>query len=164
MVPADLVVPVRQHQHRRQRGDPPDEVPQDVQGGFVGPVHVLDHQNGRVPGPAQLRTQRVQQPVAVPTSVQRPVQLGADAADQIAERAQGPAGGQVVAVSDEQPALRRQRRPERLDQAGLTDPGLAADKHDRAGAGRCLPRGGGQLGQLVLALQHQPAHPRMVAR
>ena len=33
-----------------------------------------------------------------------------------------PAGGQVVAVSDEQPTVRRQHRPERLDQADLPIP------------------------------------------
>ena len=60
MLAGQLVVAVGQHQHSRQLGDPAGQVPQHVQGGLVGPVHVLHHQDGRVPGPVQLGPQRGQ--------------------------------------------------------------------------------------------------------
>ena len=114
--------------------------------------------------PAQLRAQGVQQPAAITAVVQRLRELAADAASQIPEGAEGLAGDQVVAVSDEQPALGGQHRTDRLDQARLADPRLPADEHHRPVAGRRFPRGSGQRRQLMLALQNQPAHAYTVSR
>jgi len=54
MLAGQLVVAVGQDQDSRQLGDPAGQVAQYVQGGLVGPVDVLDDQDGRVPGPVQL--------------------------------------------------------------------------------------------------------------
>jgi hypothetical protein len=140
MLPVDLVIPVGQQQDRRQPRHPADQVTEHIQGGLVGPVHVLHGQHRGVPRPAQLRTQRLQQPVAVPAVLQGPGQAGADAADEVTERAEGTAGGEVVAVPDQEPALGGQDPPGRLDQARLADPGLPGDEHHRARTGRGFPR------------------------
>jgi hypothetical protein len=76
-----LVVAVGQDQDGRQLGDPACQVAQHVQGGLVGPVDVLDDQNGRVPGPVELGPQRGQHRVPLAAFPQRPGQPGADAAD-----------------------------------------------------------------------------------
>ena len=47
MLATDLVGPVGQDQQRGQVVDPPADVPQQVERGAVGPVHVLDGQHGR---------------------------------------------------------------------------------------------------------------------
>src|SRR5215469_11894067 len=43
-----FVVAVGKYQDGRQVGDPPDQVTQSVKRRVVGPVHVLDDQDGRV--------------------------------------------------------------------------------------------------------------------
>ena len=54
MLPAEFVVAVGQQQDGGQVADPPADVPHDVQGRAVGPVHVLDHQHGGVRSAGQL--------------------------------------------------------------------------------------------------------------
>ena len=164
MLAGQLVVAVGQHQDGRQFGDPAGQVPQHVQGGLVGPVHVLHHQDGRVPGPVQLGPQRSRHRVPLATLGQRPGQLGADAADQVTERPQGPRGAEVVAVADQQAPVRRQQPPDRPDQARLADAGLAEDEHQPALAGRRLAGGLGELGELAVAFEkHRPCHSASIA-
>ena len=164
MLSGQLVVAVGQHQHRRQAGDPACQVSQHVQGGLVGPVHVLHHQDGRVPGPVQLGPQRGQHCVPLAALGQRPGQLGADLADQVPERPQGPRGAEVVAVADQQAPLGRQQPAQRPDQARLADAGLAGDEHQPALAGRRLVGGLGELGELAVAFEkHQPCHIASIA-
>jgi hypothetical protein len=67
MLASQLVVAIGQHQDGRQLGDPAHQVPQHVQGGFVGPVHILDDQDRRVPRPVQLRLHRWDQLVQIET-------------------------------------------------------------------------------------------------
>ena len=154
-----LVVAVGQHQQGRQAGDPAGQVAQHVQGGLVGPVHVLHHQDGRVPGPVQFGPQRGRHRVPLAALPQRPGQLGADLPDQVAERPQGPRGAQVVAVADEQAPVRRQQPAQRPDQARLADARLPEDEHQPALAGRRLLCGLGELGELALAFEkHRPCH------
>ena len=114
---AQLVVAVGEDEHRGQPGDPPGEVAQRVQGGVVGPVHVLDDQDPRVVRPVQFGAQRGQQPVPVAAVGHRLAEFRPDAADQVPERAQRPRGGQVVAVANQHPALGGQLRPHGVDQA-----------------------------------------------
>jgi hypothetical protein len=164
MLAGQLVVAVGQHQDGRQLGDPPGQEAQHVQGGLVGPVHVLHHQDGRVPGPVQLGPQRGQHRVPLAALRQRPGQLGADVADQVAERPQGPRRAQVVAVADQQAPVRRQQPVQRPDQARLADAGLAGDEHQPALAGRRLAGGLGELGELTLAFEkHRPCHIASIA-
>ena len=164
MLAGQLVVAVGQHQHSRQLGDPAGQVAQHVQGGLVGPVHVLHHQDGRVPGPVQLGPQRGQHCVPLPALGQRPGQLGADLADQVTERPQSPRGAQVVAVADQQAPVRRQQPPDRPDQARLADAGLAEDEHQPALAGRRVAGGLGEFGELAVAFEkHRPCHTASIA-
>ena len=158
MVAGQLVVPVGQHEHDGQLADPADEVPQHVQGRLVGPVDVLHDQYRRMLRPLQLGPQRLDDPAAV-AGLQRPGQRGAHAARQVAQRPEDPRRGQVVAVPDEQPALRRQYRPQRIHEAGLADAGLADDEHHRGVAALLLAGGRAQLGELPLAFQDRPTHP-----
>jgi len=112
-----FVVAVGEDQHGRDVGDPPGEVAQRVQRRVVGPVDVLDDQDGRVLGPGQFRAQGGEHPVAVAAVGHGAAELGSDAAHQITERAEGPRGREVVAVADQHPALGGQVRAHRLDQA-----------------------------------------------
>jgi hypothetical protein len=148
----------------RERGDPPDQVLQDVQRGVVGPLQVLHRQQRRLPGPLQLRAQRGQDVVAVRAGAQRRRQLGADAADEIAERAEDPRGRQVVAVPDEHPGIPRHLGARRFHQPRLADPGLTGHQHDPAVAGRRIAHRRAQRGQLGLAFEDRPRHRPMFAR
>ena len=117
-----------------------------------------------MPGPVQLGPQRGQHRVPLAALRQRPGQLGADLADQVAERPQGPRGAQVVAVADQQAPLGRQQPAHRPDQARLADAGLARDEHQPALAGRRLAGGLGELGELALAFEkHRPCHIASIA-
>lgn len=85
-------------------------------------------------------------------------EFAADAADQVAEGAQGSAGGEVVALADEDPGAVRQMVGKGLDQARLADTGLSEDEHHGSGPVRRLPRGRGQSRQLGLPLEDPPVH------
>jgi hypothetical protein len=164
VVAGQLVVAVGQHQHSRQLGDPAGQVAQHVQGGLVGPVHVLHHQDGRVPGPVQLGPQRSQHRVPLATLGQHPGQPGADLADQVTERPKSPRRAQIVAVADQQTPLGRQQPPDRPDQARLADARLPGDEHQPTLAGRRLTSGLGELGELTLAFEkHRPCHIASIA-
>ena len=154
MAPVHLVVAVGQQQHRGQVGDPPDQVAQEVQGGLVGPVHVLHDQHGRVPGPVQLVQQRGEERVPVPGVAQRAGQVGTDAAGEVADRAQDARGRQVVALAHEEPRVGRESVAQLAHQAGLADPGLAGDQDHGTGSRRGEPGGVGQRRQLGLPLEH----------
>ena len=134
MVLGQLDVPIGQHQHGRQAGDPPHQEPQHVQGRLVGPVDVLDDEDGRLLRPVELGPQGVAHPTPV-AGLERGRQRAADAARQVPERPQHSRRGQIVAVADEQARLGRQHGPHGVDQARLADPGLADDEHDRAVSG-----------------------------
>ena len=125
-----LVVAVGEDEDGRQVGDPPDEVAQRVERSVVSPVNILDDQHGRMFGPGQFRTQGGEHAVAFAAVRYSAAELGSDAADQVAERAEGPRSRQIIAVADEHPALGRQAGAQRLDQAGLADPSLAHDQHN----------------------------------
>ncbi len=154
VLPVQFVVAVGEDQDGGQVGDPPDEETQGVERRIVGPVNVFDDENRRMFGPAQLRVQGGQHPVAVAAVPYGLAELGSHAARQIAERTEGPWGGQVIAVADQHPAGRGQAGPQRLDQAGLADPGLAHDQDDAAGSlGRGL-HGISEDGELSVALQN----------
>src|SRR5215470_4105805 len=125
MLAVQLVVAVGEDQDGRHVGDPPDEVTQRVKRRIVSPVNVLDNQHGRMLSPVQLRAQGGEYPVAVTAIRHSAAELGSDAADKVAERAQGPRSRQIIAVADEHPALGGQVRAQSLDQAGLAEPRLA---------------------------------------
>ena len=163
MAAVHLVVAVGQQQHRGEVGDAPDQVAQQVQGGLVGPVHVLHDQHGGVPGPVQLVQQRGEERVPVAGVAQRPGQVGTDAAGEVADRAQHARRRQVVAVAHEEPRVGWEVVAQLAHQARLADAGLAGDQDHGTGSRRSEPGGVGQRRQLGLPLEH-PAlgHASMV--
>ena len=144
VVAVQLVVAVGQDQDGRQVGDPPDEVAQRVERRVVSPVNILDHQHGRMFGPGQFRAQGGEHAVPFAAVRDGAAELGSDAANQVAERAKGPRGRQIIAVADEHPALGGQVRAQRLDQAGLADPRLAHDQHNGPVPAGRFPHGMGE--------------------
>jgi hypothetical protein len=95
---AERVVAVGRQQHRGQRGDAPAEEAQDVQGGVVGPVDVLDHQQGRLPSVGQLVVQRGEHGVLV-TCFERLGEGRGLPADGVAQRPQRAQAQEVLARS-----------------------------------------------------------------
>jgi len=81
-------------------------------------------------GPGQFGAQGSEHAVAFAAVRYGAAELGSDAADQITERAKGPWCGQIIAVANQHPAFGGQVRAQRLDQAGLADPGLTLDQHN----------------------------------
>lgn len=134
VLPVQLVIAVGKDQDGGQVGNPPDEETQGIKRRLVGPMNVFDDQNRRVFGPAQLRVQGGQHPVTIAAVHHGSAELCSHPTHQVAERAEGPRGGQVIAVADQHPAGPGEAGAQRLDQAGLADPGLAHDQHDTAGS------------------------------
>jgi hypothetical protein len=130
MVVAQLVVAVGQQQHAGQGRDPPGQVADHVKGGVVGPVDVLDDHHRRPAG--QLPVDGAEHGVASGHRLHRPGQGAAGPTGHVPERAEGARCDQVVAGADEHPGVGRRLPCERPDEAGLADPGLARDEHDRA--------------------------------
>src|SRR6266545_1815831 len=162
MVPGQLHVPVRDHQHGRQAGDPPYEEPQHVEGRLVGPVDVLHDEDGRVLRPVQLGPEGVAHPTPV-AGLERVGERASDTADQVSQRPQHPWRGEIIAVAHEQAGPGRQYRAEGVHQARLADPGLAGDDHDGTVPGPGLPGRGGERPELPIAFEDPPGHPRIVA-
>jgi hypothetical protein len=109
VIVGDLVVPVGGHDQGRAAAEPPAEVAQKVDGGFVGPVHVLHHRDrggaGR-PG-ADLGQERGKQPVPWRAGLagqagQLPARLGGD----VEQRAERPRGHQPLAAAPQPAQLR----------------------------------------------------------
>jgi hypothetical protein len=152
---AGLVVAVGEHQQAGQLGDAPGQPADHVQGGVVGPVQVLDHQQRRPAG--QLPVQGVQDPVAVGAGLQGRGQGAAAGPGHVAERAQGPRGGQVVAHADQRPDPPR-GGGQLPDQAGLADAGLAGDQRHRAVAPTGPVQRRPQAAQLGVTLEQSGPH------
>ncbi len=136
MLVAHLIIPVGQHEQKRQERDPAAEIAQKVQRRMVGPVHVFPDQQHRRVRPADRVQHRAEQllPVAA-------LQLGAHVRAQhvghVAHRPQRAGRIQrVTAPGGGAPAARKAVK-QFLDEGGLADAGLAADESDSA-----LPPGG----------------------
>jgi hypothetical protein len=155
VVVAQLLVAVADHQQRRQAVDPPGQVPDDVQGGGVGPVGVLDDDHGRALGEAHLGEQGVQEGVAVVAG--QPGQAPG-VAGHVPERPQRPRGEQVLARPDQHPGRRPGALGELLEQRGLADPGLPRDQHGRPPALPGVLEGGRQAPELGVALDQGHRH------
>ena len=101
-----------------------------VQGGLVGPVHVLDDQHGG------LGAQRLDHRPVAALRGRGPVEQRRDPAAEpvrdVVQRAEGAGGEQVVAGPRQHPHLAGRRRDERLDQAGLPDARLSGDGRNPA--------------------------------
>jgi len=135
----EFVVTEGDHQHQSQRPDAPCQKPDQVEGGAVGPMRVLDH-----PQPAGPVPQRVQQlsvdsgGVAVIDGFgQCRTRGGVQARQRIDERTQRPRRAQRITPAAQHPHSGVQLVDELGEHRGLADAGLAAQQHHfpRAAAG-----------------------------
>lgn len=130
---------------------------QRVERCLVGPVHVLDDEDGRVRGRGEFRPQRVVDPGAVAARREGPRQFRADAADEIPEGTERPARRQVVALPHQDARRGGQHARHDPHQARLADARLAVDEHHGTGSVGRLPGGRGQPVQLVLPFEDPPS-------
>jgi hypothetical protein len=126
----DVVRTAGEHDERVHAVQPPRELAQRVEGGVVGPVHVLDQQERR-PLAREAGQQRLQQVVAGAVGERGPQRRWAVPGD-VAQGAEGPRGEQVVAAAAQHGPVGRQVGRERAHQCGLADACLAGDERDRA--------------------------------
>jgi hypothetical protein len=152
MARPDLVVAVRRDDERTRAADPPHEEAQHVQRAVVGPLQVVDDENGgpgrecvedrrehlvrEGPGSEHLRNPAAQLDGGVVQRAERPRR------PQWIAGAPGDGGVAAVEAVDEGPHQRR-----------LADARLAADQHERAGARAGAPPAVGGGAQLGVALE-----------
>jgi len=135
VVGADLLVPVGDDQHRRGPLQPPPQEHQQVQGGLVGPVGVLDHHHlPRRLG--KLVLERGEDGLAWAPRGEQLGQPAARLAGDVVQRPQGPRREQRVAGPQQEPGLRRLPLGEPPDQHRLADAGLARHQDDATARGR----------------------------
>ena len=125
-----LLRPVGEQQQRRQGLDPAGQPGKDVDRGIVGPVRVLDDQQGGVRPNGQLVPDPIEQFLAVRRPAQRGAQRTGGRIGQVPDGTEGPAGEQVVTGRGQDPGPgfpgRRRGSP---DQGGLAGTRLAGDQH-----------------------------------
>ena len=95
-----------EHDERVHAVQPPGELAQRVEGGVVGPVHVLDQQERRLLA-REAGQQRLQQVVAGAVGERGPQRRWAVPGD-VAQGAEGPRGEQVVAAAAQHDPVGRQ--------------------------------------------------------
>jgi hypothetical protein len=128
----ELVVAVGHHHHRRRPAHPAADEHEQVKGGLVGPVGVLDHRHHRpVTGVEQVQ-EAAEQAVPGRLGGDQLRQLPAGLAGDVEQRAQRARGPQRVAGPPEEAGVGAVPVAEGADQRGLADPGLAADQHQAA--------------------------------
>ena len=145
MVGRQLVVPVGDQQQRPGPLHPPPQEDEQVEGGLVGPVGVLDHHHLGALAPVELVQEGVEQLLAGAARGQQGGQPAARLPAQVVQRPEGPGGEQRVAGPDQEPGLGRVPLGQLPDQHRLAHPGLAGQQHDPPPGGRP----GQQAGQLV---------------
>ena len=157
----DLVVAVAQHEDRGEPFDAAGGHREHVQRRLVGPVHVLDDEDG---GPVlQLGQHRVVHGVGAAAG-EGLAQRGGVTRD-VVEGAEGAGGDEVVAR-----ALEEAHRRLAGEGAGpgtqhrrLAEAGLAGEEHGASGAAAGVGEGGVQLGEDLVPLEH-PHHGTTVGR
>ncbi len=144
---ADLVVAVRREDERARVADAAAEEAQQVEGGLVGPVDVLEHGHGR------LLAEHLQEVLEDGFAGALVVQQGGERraepcrhVDQRPERARRP---HRVTATDEQSPIMGHLVAETPDERRLADPRLAADEHEAACAGHRCPASLTQRGELL---------------
>jgi hypothetical protein len=158
MVVTQLVVAVGQHQHAGQVGDPPGEVADHVEGGVVGPVHVLDDHHRRPVG--ELLVGGTEDRVPLRRDVHDRVQRSVGDACHVSERPERARRHQVVAHPDQHASAIPCLLGERPDQTRLADSGLAVHQHDRTKTPTSLAQHRPQLAELGVTLEQPPLHDR----
>ena len=151
----DGVVADGEDQEGRQRGDAPGEVADDVQGGVVGPVHVLDRHDGGTSHHRQDPRERVVSLCPVERGFHARVGQG-----HVPKRTERARGQQVVAATHDHVDRRGGSVEERRQQRGLAAARLPGDQDDRtARSGEGIVQGAFELEQRLLPLD-QPAGDR----
>ena len=160
VVATDLVIALGQHNHCRQLRDAPSYIPQHIKRGVVGPMHILDHQNGRPHRVGQLAKYRGEHRVPVPRgqgSHQRPAGMARD----VLQWPQRARRHQVVTRPD-QHSRRPSRAPDKsAHHAGLTNARFTTEQHNRSTALGPRQRRS-QDGKLGLALEQATFHHSIV--
>ena len=153
---------VGRHEQRGQGADAPAEHGERVERRVVGPVHVLEHQDGGSRRPLELLDQEVLDLVRRRAGGERLPEAGRDAAREVAERAQRTRDRQVVAGAEQDAGAVLEIVQKPPHQRRLADPRLAADPDGPPSAGRsCSVRLGKRL-QRGLTLEQLHANSRHV--
>ena len=165
VVRGDLLVPVGGQDQGRYPGQAAAEVAEQVGGGLVGPVQVLDDHDGQRARCSQLGQERGEQLIPGGALAAQHGELPAGLRADVEQRAQRPRGQQPVAASP-QPARVRQLLLERLGQHGLAHPGLTGDQHQPPAALPRVLRVPGQRVQERCSFQqlHGSANPQSLPR
>ena len=148
------VVPVGDDEQHRGAAQPPAQVAEQVKGGLVGPVDVLNDNHVQPPGRADLGEQRTEQFLAAgagPAAVQ---QRAAELVGQVEQRPERPRREQAVAHAP-RPASIRQVPAQPLDQRRLPYSRLAAEQDQPSLATGGLRRVLAQQRQRRLSLQQR---------
>jgi hypothetical protein len=144
----DLLVTEGQHQQRGQVDEPARDVVQHVQGRIVGPVQVLDDENGRAPR-GELGDRGPRHRVGL-TARECRRERAVCALGGLAQGAERSRAQQVVAGSDEHAHAVVQLGAQNPHDARLADPGLAGDERGAA------PPGGGRADRRAQDRQDRP--------
>ena len=147
MVRRYLVVAERQHEQQWQLGHPTHQVSEHVQAGLVGPVHVLQHADGRLGPQRRIRGSR-----GVGAARQPRDQVG-ERLGRLEHRSERTRDHQVVATADQDAYAVAHLAQERAHQAGLADARLPLDQRDRARPATKVLQRRGQLGAGPAAFQ-----------
>jgi hypothetical protein len=147
MTNPDLVLPVHHDDHRRTPLDAPPEEPQQVERAVIGPLRVVEHdQGGRVPQFVEEQLPDLDRIAGEPHVPQRPERHRRR--ERFARAAQQTAGDLAA---------------ERVDQRRLARARVAGHQHQAAVSGDSLLPPRGQCGTLAVALhQRGCAHPPIV--
>ena len=148
----------RQDQHGAHGVDAACRVAEHVEGGVVGPVEVLDDEDG---GPllGELLQQRREDAIHRAVVCQRGPQRTVAARRRVVQRTERARGDEVVARRHEDPRRAPHAPGQRADQARLADARLAGDQRGRAVPLRGLGHGADEDLELRVSLEQDLGHP-----
>jgi hypothetical protein len=135
---ADLVRSVGDHDHRPARLEPAAEVAQQVEGGVVGPVRVLQNDQCRAWGRGELGEEAAADVCRIVRFGEKGPQLRGSVVSHVTDGGERGRCGQWLGRAAQHPRV--VGSPDELvDQRGLAGAGLAADQHQPPGAVDGLP-------------------------
>jgi hypothetical protein len=125
MGPVHLLVAIGDGEQQWQRAHTPADEPHDVERRLVGPVQVLQNQDGRALG-LELGQQRRSDIMGLGTAIQLRLQVAVGGARDVQQRPQWARGEQWVTRGPQRPHRPGQRAAEGAQERRFADPGLAA--------------------------------------
>jgi hypothetical protein len=135
---ADLIVAVGDDQQGGSDPDPPGQEAEQVQGGLVGPVDVLDHQHGHHRGIVQPFEQGGKQHLPRRLVAKQLLEPTAERGGDVGQRPQRPRGGQRVTGAPQDLGGLPLLDGELLDQRRLADACLTTDQDQSPATGPSL--------------------------